>query len=244
MPRHETSRLKLSHGWLRGEDWWGDPVSGNFVKLDMLINPFIISMTEIAPPLNGVTVGDMYVVGSGATLDWAGHDGDLAVRSPDGWLFATPTPGARARLANPAGWIWYSEEGAWLGEDQDSATGPAPIGTRYDVSVFVGYEAEPTEVILAVAIPEPMRLPNSAPGSVGRSMISPMGILRLAIKRNGADVGTISFVPNSVKAEFAVVGDKVFATGDLLSVHLPANPPSGFENYGATLRMLLQNNGG
>lgn len=243
MPRHETSRLKLSHGWLRGEDWWGDPVSDNFVKIDMLLNPVIQSMTEITPPPGGLTVGDMYIVGPGATDDWQDHDGDLAVLSPDGWIFALPTEGVRARLKNPAGWIWYNGE-TWLGEEQTGEDDPAPIGTRYDVSVSIGYEAEPREVILVFTIPEAMVLPNNAVGSVGRCLVTPLGILRLAIKRNGSDVGTITFAANSVKAEFSVVGDKTFAAGDLLSVHMPDSPPPGFQNYSATLRLLLKNNGG
>lgn len=239
MPRHETSRLKLSHGWLRGEDWWGDPVSENFVLIDMLLNPVIRSLTEIAPPAGGVTVGDMYIVGPGGQGDWLDHDGDLAVQSPDGWIFARPTRGVRARLDNPAGWIWYDGE-KWLGEEQSGENDPAPIGTRYDVSVSIGYEAEPREVILVFTIPEAMVWPSGATGSVGRALVSPLGILRLAVKRNGADVGTITFASNSVKAEFSVVGDKTFAAGDLLSVHMPDSPPAGFENYSATLRLLLK----
>lgn len=240
MPRHETSRLKLSHGWLRGEDFWGDPVSANFILIDMLLNPVILSLTEIAPPLGGLTVGDMYIVGPGGQGDWEDHDGDLAVLSPDNeWIFAQPTRGVRARLDNPAGWIWYDGE-KWLGEEQSGENDPAPIGTRYDVSVSIGYEAEPREVILTFTIPEAMVWPNGGVGSVGRALVSPLGILRLAVKRNGADVGTITFASNSVRAEFSVVGDKTFAAGDLLSVHMPDSPPAGFENYSATLRLLLK----
>lgn len=239
MPRHETSRLKLSHGWLRGEDWWGTPVSDNFIKIDMLLNPVIASMTEIRPPLNGLKVGHMFIVAAGGEGDWLGHDGELAVLSPDGWIFAVPTKGVRARLESPAGWIWFSGE-VWLGEDQNEVESPAPLGTRYDVSVSIGYEAEPHEVLLTFTVPEAMTLPNGAPGSMGRCLVTPMGILRLLVKRNGADVGTITFVPNNVRAEFSVVGDKTFAAGDLLSVHMPELPPSGFENYSATLRLILK----
>lgn len=241
MPRQETSRLKLSHGWLRGEDWWGDPVSDNFVTIDMLLNPYVLSMTEPNPP-GAVAVGDMYIVPVGGADDWAGHDGDLSVRSPDEWIFATPTKGVRARLNDPAGWIWFNGE-VWIPEDQDTDVAPPVLGTRYDIALSVGYEVEPLEMLLAFTVPEAMTLPNAAAGSVGRAMSSPLGIMRLAIKRNGVDVGTISFIPATVRAEFTVIGDKVFAKGDLLSIHVPESPPAGFQNYSATLRLLLNSGG-
>lgn len=237
MPRHESSRLKLSFGWLRGEDWWGDPVSDNFTRLDMLVNPYVLSMTEPEPP-SLLTIGDMYIVPIGGTGVWNGHDNDLAVVTEDGWLYCTPTKGVRARLNDPEGWIWFNDL-TWIPEDQNGNVDPSPLGTRYDVAVFVGYEAEPREVVMAFTVPQSMTLPNGAPGSVGRGISEPTGIMRLAVKRNGTDVGTITFAPGSVIATITVVGDKAFAAGNLLTVHVPDDPPPGFQNYSATLRLLL-----
>jgi hypothetical protein len=250
MPRHESARLKLSYGWLRGEDWWGDPVSGNFLKLDMLSHPYAISMTETTPPINGLTVGDTYIVGVGATMAWQGHENALAVYVGDTydggtteWIFCTPTRGVRVRLANPASWVWF-EGNAWIDESQDDITTPPPLGSRYDVSVSVGYEAEPEDVLLVFAVPEAMTLPDKAVGSTGRCMASPSSIHRLTLKRNGGEIGTIVFDPSSVRATNTVVGNKPFAAGDLLTVHMPTAPAPGFQNYSFTLRLLLQNNGG
>jgi len=249
MPRHESSRLKFSYGWLRGEDWWGDPVSANFLMIDMLLNPYIISMTETTPPINGLAVGDMYIVPVGAVQDWADHVGELAVHTggldPSGrrWVFCKPTRGVRARLANPSQWIWWNGV-AWVDESHGEGPPPAPQGTRYDIAMSVGYEAEPEEVLLAFAVPEPMTLPDGAAGSAARGMAPPLGIMRLAVKRNGSDVGTIAFAPNSVKGEFSVAGNKLFAAGDLLTIHMPTTPPPGFQNYSVVLRLLLQNKGG
>ena len=237
MPRHETSRLKLSYGWLRGEDWWGDPVSDNFVKLDMLLQPYVLSMTATTPP-EAVSVGDMYIVPAGATGAWGGKDNDLAILTEKGWLFASPTRGVRARLHSPGGWIWWTGT-TWRDEGASDEYQPALLGTRYDVNVFVGYEAEPREVILAFTVPEPMTWPNGAMGSIGRAIAAPASIHRLVVRRNGVDVGTITYTPGSVTATFAVVNDKPFAMGDLLTVHLPDEPARGFSNYSATLRLLL-----
>lgn len=243
MPRQETARLKLSQGWLRGEDWWGDPVSANFILLDMLLNPVIESLTEVNPASVNASVGDMYIVGAGGVGAWLDRDAQLALRTVAGWIFALPTEGVRARLKNPASWIWYTGT-EWLREDQDNNV-PAPLlGTRYDIAMSVGYEPEAGETLLVFTVPETMTLPASAAGSWGRAVTPPNGILRLAIRRNGSDVGTITFAQNSVRAIFTVQGDKPFATGDLLTVHMPDSPPPGFANYGATLRLILPTNGG
>jgi hypothetical protein len=245
MPRHESSRYKLSHGWLRGEDWWGDPVSDNFLQIDMLLHPYVISMTETTPPISGLAVGDMYLVPADALLDWSGHTNELAVYDGVKWIFCAPTRGVRARLDNPASWIWFNGD-AWLDESRNSTDDPDPAlqGTKVDVAVFVSFEAEPGEMILAYTPPEAMTLPDGAAGSVGRCETPPNGIIRFSVKRNGAVVGTIAFVSTGVKAEFTVAGNKVFAKGDFLSVHVPDNPPAGFHNYAMTLRLIMQNSGG
>jgi len=243
MPRQETARFRFSQGWLRGEDWWGDPVSANFIMLDMLVNPMIESMTESAPPPGAVQMGDMFIVAAGGSGDWLNRDGQLALRAEDKWIFATPLEGVRARLRNPAGWIWFNGA-SWLGEDQSGDT-PTPIlGTRYDIAMSVGYEAEAGETLLVFTVPEPMTLPATAAGSRGRCTVPPNGIVRLPVRRNGTEIGTITFAQNSVFAIFTVQGDKPFATNDLLTIHMPDNPPAGFRDYGVTLRLILQTNGG
>lgn len=243
MPRQESSRLKLSHGWLRGEDWWGDPVSRNFVLIDMLLNPVIVSMSEGAPPQTGTKVGDMYIVAKGAFGDWATHDGALAVLSPKGWVFAMPTEGVRARLKNPEGWIWFNGTD-WVGEDQTTGAEPVPLGSRYDVAVSVSFEPEPEEYLVLLAVPEAMTLPAGAPESTARGLVPPIGLVRYPIYRNDSIVGRVTFSPSNVKGTVDVTQNVVYAAGDLFAIRVPDNPPAGFENYAMTIRMLLNRNGG
>ena len=241
MPREITTRHRLSFGWLRGEDWWGDPVSDNFVRLDMLLNTYVLSITTNIPPLLAAP-GDMYIIPAGALDEWAGHENELAVFTPDGWIFCTPTKGVRARLADPASWIWFNGV-AWLDEGATATDGPPPLGTRYDISVFVGYEAEPTEVIMGFTIPEAMTLPKAMVGSLGRAVAAPSGIVILSVRKNGSAIGTITFAPSSLYASFQLLNNTLFGKGDFLSVHMPDTMPSGFQNYSATLRFILANNG-
>jgi hypothetical protein len=50
---------------------------------------------EAADPPATPGEGEAWLVASVATDDWAGHDGKLAMRQSDNWLFAAPTDGMR-----------------------------------------------------------------------------------------------------------------------------------------------------
>lgn len=236
MSRHETGRFKLSEGWNRGEDWWGDWVSRNFSVSDLLLHPHVKSMSEVQPPqLNAL--GDTYIVPAGGEGPFKGQDGKLAMLSRTGWLFLEPVRGVRVRCDNPDDWFWFNGD-AWVGEDW-KPDAPAPLGTRYDVIISVTFEAQPGDKLCCVYIPQPMVLPSGTPNSGGRSADWPPGTIILPIRRNGAEVGQITFTPSSLSAEITVDGDKQFGEGDLLEVVLPPTVPDGFQNYGITLRFLI-----
>ncbi len=244
MARHESARWKFSYGWLRGEDWWGDPVSDNFVKADMLLHPWVVSMAENTPPaLN--TIGAMYIIGANAVADWEDHDNDLAVYTENGWVFCRPlVKGIRVGSDAPAGWYYWNGT-EWVGEEQNTATPPEITGQYYDVAMWVGFEAEPLEDIGGLTIPEDMTLPNAALGSVGRAAQSPGVELVISVMRNFTEqVGTITFTPGSTIATFSVVGDKVFAAGSMISFQTPVTMPDSYRNYGATVRLVLNRTGG
>ena len=50
---------------------------------------------ETAAPPTSPADGENWLVGSGATGEWAGHDGDLACRQSGNWLFVSPRDGLR-----------------------------------------------------------------------------------------------------------------------------------------------------
>ena len=244
MPLQRTARFKLAEGWLRGEDYWGDPVTMNFIMQDALLHGVVLSMTQPEPPILNAA-GDMYIVPPGATGAFADHDGEIAYLDDRlAWIFIEPVYGIRLRCRNPDAWYWYT--GPEFGWREESFTPGAPPaqGTRYDVAISVGFEALPDDVLVAFACPEAMTLPLNAPGSVGRAVDWPGAEVLMAINRNNAPVGTIRWTPGLLTAQIDVAGDQLFAQGDLLTVVMPAILPDGFKNYGITLRLLLAANGG
>jgi hypothetical protein len=244
MARHESARYKLSYGWLRGEDWWGDPVSDNFVRTDLLLHPWVKELNATVPP-EANAIAAMYIIGAGAIGAWAGHANELAVYTEKGWIFCKPTKGVRVGCEAPAGWFWWNEL-EWTSEANVDPNPPPLQGTRYDVVLWVGFEAEPNETVGGIPLPEDMTLPNGGGGvCVGRCETAPTAPVHIAVMRNYVDqIGTISFIPGSVEAGFTIIGDKPFAKGQALSFKMPSELPDYFRNYGATLRLILNNQGG
>ncbi|WP_102110314.1 DUF2793 domain-containing protein [Oceaniglobus roseus] len=81
-------------------------------RLDALVQLTLEAVGATTPPPAPVD-GTLYAIGTGATGDWAGQDGQLAYRSPEGvWIFLPPQAGWRAwdldtgqlRVFDGSGW--------------------------------------------------------------------------------------------------------------------------------------------
>lgn len=243
MPLHRTGRFKLAQGWIRGEDWWGDPVTMNFKVQDALLHPHVISMTQPQPPLLNAE-GDCYIVPIGGTGAFSGMDGKFAYLDAAGWIFITPVRGVRIRCDNPDNWFWYAGDADGWKPENWVPNGPPLLGTRYDLVIWVGFEALPGDQIGGMVMPEAMTLPLNAVGSSARAIDWPGAVVTMAIRRNNAPIGTITFTPGSLTGSIDVAADQPFGAGDLISVVLPGDMPDGFENYAITLRLLLAAQGG
>lgn len=62
--------------------------------LDAIVQLSVLSRTLNAPPITPVS-GERYLVATGASGDWAGHDDEFALFLDGGWLFRTPREGWR-----------------------------------------------------------------------------------------------------------------------------------------------------
>jgi hypothetical protein len=64
-------------------------------RLDILVQLRLLEVAAITPPAVPVE-GQIFALGSGATGDWAGHDGELAIYLNGGWIFEPPLEGCQA----------------------------------------------------------------------------------------------------------------------------------------------------
>ncbi|SET83724.1 DUF2793 domain-containing protein [Oceanicella actignis] len=74
-------------------------VNEALTRLDSLFMLAVESRAVMSPPA-GAAEGDRYIVPAGASGDWAGRDGDIAVFVNGGWDFVTPRTGWRAFVAD------------------------------------------------------------------------------------------------------------------------------------------------
>lgn len=68
-------------------------INNALARIDALLVPTVLGSLQ-NPPINAGE-GDVYRVISGATGEWSGKDGQLALRIADSWEFASPTTGMR-----------------------------------------------------------------------------------------------------------------------------------------------------
>ena len=74
-------------------------VNEALAKLDGLTQLVLISISLTVPPIVAGD-GDSYGVPNGAVNDWQGHEGEIAIWSNGGWVFAAPAMGWRAFVAD------------------------------------------------------------------------------------------------------------------------------------------------
>ncbi|MEL6318585.1 MAG: DUF2793 domain-containing protein [Pseudomonadota bacterium] len=86
--------------------------------LDASVQPAVISRTRTTPP-GSPTEGDRHLVASGASGDWLGADGRIALFVNGGWRFLPPREGWR---------LWVEEEGLTIAY-ASGAWGPPPIAS-------------------------------------------------------------------------------------------------------------------
>ncbi|MEL7176814.1 MAG: DUF2793 domain-containing protein [Pseudomonadota bacterium] len=76
-------------------------VNEALVRLDSLTQLSVLSRSVSTPP-SGVADGICYLVAAGATGAWTGHEGEIAIRSNNGWIFVPMVNGWR---------LWVADEG-------------------------------------------------------------------------------------------------------------------------------------
>lgn len=79
--------------------------------LDLIVAAAVETAPAAAPPPSP-QVGATYIIGTGASGAWAGHDGCLAGYTVGGWRFIAPRAGMLAYVVGTSVWAVY-RAGAW-----------------------------------------------------------------------------------------------------------------------------------
>lgn len=124
-------------------------VNDALVRLDAAAQLVLEEAVATAPPAEAPD-GACYGVGAGATGDWAGQDGRLALADNGGWAFLDPRPGWRAWDAGE-GRALVRTGGAWLPEGL--SRGPSGASARFVTEEALHTIQPGMENVTAVQIP-------------------------------------------------------------------------------------------
>lgn len=90
--------------------------------LDLLVQP-VVEAGPLAAPPPSPGAGQGWIVGAGATGDWSGREGALALWTAGGWRFVTPSAGMRTLRLSDESWLRF-DGGGWI----EPATVASPAG--------------------------------------------------------------------------------------------------------------------
>lgn len=77
------------------------------LALDAIVHAAVEGAPLAAPPATPAE-GEAWIVGAGATGDWAGQDHRLAMWSAGGWRFVAPVPGMAVWDKAAALWLYWT----------------------------------------------------------------------------------------------------------------------------------------
>ncbi|PTD16979.1 DUF2793 domain-containing protein [Sphingomonas fennica] len=79
-------------------------------RIDGLLHPVVEALDQNGPPAVPEP-GKAWIAGPMPTGEWAGHAGDLAIRTEGGWRFIRPVAGMTAWLTPASAWVWHDGNG-------------------------------------------------------------------------------------------------------------------------------------
>ncbi|MEM1298706.1 MAG: DUF2793 domain-containing protein [Pseudomonadota bacterium] len=101
-------------------------VNEALARADALASARVESRTLSAPP-SGSLDGEAYIVGTQASGEWSGQDGDLALSLNGGWDFVKPWSGCTVWIESERSHVVY-DDGAWVaGRSSGGASGAVSL---------------------------------------------------------------------------------------------------------------------
>lgn len=186
-------------------------------QLDAIVQLVVTSADLTEPPANPAP-GDRYIVGDGATGDWAGQDGSIAVADPAGWLFYAAQPGWRADNLASGGQIRFDGTG-WVA-DLPVLQGITSlgVGTTADIDNPLSV-AGPATLLTHSGADHRLTVNKALPGDTASLLFQTGWSGRAEMGTTGTDDFNIKVSADGTDFKQALVLDR--ATG---AVRAPGNP--------------------
>lgn len=234
-----AARFGFGWGWDVGESGWKAGVDQNFRMSDTFIGLTVIDDSLTAPP-GSPGNSDTYLVATGGTGSWSGHDGKIAAYQAGTWYFYNVAKGLRGLFLNHSAFYYY-DGSAWGAEP--SGSGLSAVADGQVISNIAGSSAVPTGNALSALLDHIISVNQGAivtRTASGWAALAPSATAGQAIISNGtsADIGYATIV--------GAVASVVGATGTVTLANLvtggvlPAASPiiTGTATAGGTLTVI------
>lgn len=90
---------------------WKPEMDANLIALGQQAMPLYVLDRDLTAPPGSPASGDAYIVATGATGDWAGEDGNIAVWDGAAWVFIVPRNGRLAVIEDESKLVAKLESG-------------------------------------------------------------------------------------------------------------------------------------
>ena len=105
-------RSGIKYGWSLGESGWHTEMDANLLAIGRFGYHLSVIDRDLTAPPGSPAAGDTYIPATGATGDWAGQSGRVAVWSGTAWVFGVPRTGWVAWIEDEAKLCAFTG-GAW-----------------------------------------------------------------------------------------------------------------------------------
>jgi hypothetical protein len=105
-------RSGLEYGWDPDTEFFAPGMDANLLFIGRFGLHLSVKDRDLTAPPGSPALGDSYIVATGATGDWAGHDGEVAVYTGSGWAFGAPRVGWLALVEDESVLSAY-KSGGW-----------------------------------------------------------------------------------------------------------------------------------
>ncbi len=136
----------------------------------------IILDKDLTAPPGSPGTGDMYIVATGATGAWSGHDGEIATYNVATWDFDTPSKGWLYYVEDEgSGYIQTQDTGPWswtlffTPSDVTAGAGLVKNGAAIDVGAGNGIQVNTDDVEVVYEADNPLALGSAAPGTANEA---------------------------------------------------------------------------
>lgn len=211
--------------------------------------------------------GDTYIVGPSPSSgdDWTGETDHIAYYSSSSWAFHTPEEGWRvwvqdedeAYVYQSASTGWIKETELLVGEFVDLADAPSSysgqtlktlrvntgetalefVDNHYDIGAsYIGVPPA-SEPLLRIPFVRSVTFADDFSGSHGVVGTAPTSSAVFIIKKNGVQVGTMTFAGSATTATFATSGGATsMVAGDVLLIEAPSSQDATLADVGFLLK--------